>query len=336
MTVSGVLDTWTTMVIIYGASFGGGLITYLMATGFKGSSRQIMMFQVLFNAGTGLVLFFFFFLERYYQLPFIHAFVTSLKVDLAQQMAFIYLIFNVLGAIVMFVFRAPILRKIQHFCPPSTEDNIGKLEYLHDRAFDTPDLALDLAEKEVFQFFCILPEQIDALRSDAETGENTSDALTRALDQRHESIEEALSELSQYVSAEDSESLIDLANRNRILGSLHSSIDNFSNSVLAANKSEHLSLLAATVVEAFDASLCLALDAARESNLKELEIVWKSTDDKSDKMRNIRSRFLTGGVGLSDSERLDLMALTTSLERVVWVLHELLGDMLTNGREVTA
>ncbi len=56
MTTSGILDTWTTMVIIYGSNFGGGLSTYLLSAGFKGTSRQIMVFQVLFNVITGLVL----------------------------------------------------------------------------------------------------------------------------------------------------------------------------------------------------------------------------------------------------------------------------------------
>jgi hypothetical protein len=41
-------------------------------------------------------------------------------------------------------------------------------------------------------------------------------------------------------------------------------------------------------------------------------------------MRRIRQRFLKGDTELSENERLDLMSLTTGLERCTWVLHEIL------------
>jgi phosphate:Na+ symporter len=328
MTTSGVLDTWTTMVIIYGSNFGGGLSTYLLSAGFKGTSRQIMIFQVLFNVITGLVLLCLFFLERYAGLPLVHALVTSIKVDTAQQMAFIYLIFNVFGAALMYTFRKPILNRIEQIWPPSEEENIAKLEYLHDHAIDTPDLALDLADKELQRFFSLLPEYIEALRMGSGAGETKVNMLSRALGQRHQSIEEALRELSHYVSTEDSERLILLAKRNQQLGTFSTSINNLCNSVIAASKSEQLSQLAIVVTEAFDASLVTAAEALAEQDAEELAGVWKATDDKSDKMRRIRQRFLKGDTELSDSERLDLMSLTTGLERCTWVLHEILTGLI--------
>ena len=120
---------------------------------------------------------------------------------------------------------------------------------------------------------------------------------------------------------------IHLVNRNRILGSLHTCIDRFSTSVRAAQKSEHLSPLAMIVTEAFDATLGNAVDAVQDNDAEDIALAWTSTDDKSDKMRNIRKRFLMGDFDLSDNERLDLMALTTGLERAVWVLHEYLGEL---------
>ncbi len=328
MTTSGVLDTWTTMVIIYGSNFGGGLSTYLLSAGFKGTSRQIMIFQVLFNVITGLVLLSLFFLEKYAGLPLVHALVTSFKVDTAQQMAFIYLIFNVFGAALMYTFRKPILNRIEQLWPPSDEENIARLEYLHDHAIDTPDLALDLADKEQQRFFSLLPDYIEALRMGPGEAEARISMLSRALNQRHQAIDDALGELSHYVSADDSERLIRLANRNQQLGSLNTSINALCNSVMAAGKSKYLSQLAMVVTEAFDASIVTALDAMTMGDSEELEGVWKATDDKSEKMRRIRQRFLKGDAELSDGERLDLMSLTTGLERANWILHGLLGDLI--------
>jgi phosphate:Na+ symporter len=329
MTTSGVLDTWTTMVIIYGSNFGGGLSTYLLSAGFKGTSRQIMIFQVLFNVITGLVLLSLYFLEKYSGLPLVHALVTSIKVDTAQQMAFVYLIFNCFGAALMYTFRKPILHRIETIWPPSDEENIAKLEYLHDRAIDTPDLALDLAAREEERFLGLLPDYIEALRMEPGLGEPQVNMLSRALGQRHQAIGDALGELSHYVSADDAEQLIRLSNRNQLLGSLNTSIDNLCKSVIAARKSEHLSQLATIVAEAFDASLVTAVEALAMDDLEELVEIRQATDDKSDKMRRIRQRFLKGDTELSENERLDLMSLTTGLERCTWVLHEILTDLTT-------
>lgn len=267
-------------------------------------------------------------MERSFDVPLIHSFVTSLKVDTAQQMAFVYLIYNVFGAAVMYVFRAPILRKIEQYCPPSLEEDIGKLQYLHDHALNTPDLALDLAVKEELRFLSSLARQIEPLRDDSAAARLQAKSLARALDQLHGAIDESLTELGQYVSPEDSEKLINLVNRNRILGSLHSCIESLGTSVLAAQTSEHLSPLAMIVTEAFDATLCNAIDAVQDNDAEDIALAWTSTDDKSDKMRNIRHRFLMGDFNLSDHERLDLMALTTGLERAIWVLHEYLGELV--------
>jgi phosphate:Na+ symporter len=328
MTTNGVLDTWTTMVIIYGSNFGGGLSTYLLSAGFKGTSRQIMIFQVLFNVITGLILLCLFFVEKYSNLPLVHALVTSIKVDTAQQMAFVYLIFNVFGAALMYTFRKPILQRIEKIWPPSDEENIARLEYLHDHAIDTPDLALDLAVREEQRFFELLPEYIEALRTEPEPDAAQVNMLSRALRQRHQAIDDALAELSHYVSADDSELLIRLSNRNQLLGSLNTSIENLCKSVIAARQSDHLEQLAITVAEAFDASLVTAAEAIAEDDREQLAEIWKATDDKSDKMRKIRQRFLKGDRELSDSERLDLMSLTTGLERCTWVLHEILADLI--------
>jgi hypothetical protein len=50
-------------------------------------------------------------------------------------------------------------------------------------------------------------------------------------------------------------------------------------------------------------------------------------------MRAIRKRILSGEQSLSDNERLDLINLTTCLERTVWMLHEYMGELMARQRE---
>jgi phosphate:Na+ symporter len=330
MTVGGVLDTWTTAVIIYGCNLGGGLGTYIMATGLKGRARQLAIFQIWFNVISACTLLLLYFIERWFGVPMVHALVTSLDMGTAKQMASVYLIYNLFGAVVMYTLRQPILRQIERWSPPSMEEDIGKLRYLHDHAIDTPSLALELAEKEEQRFLEYLPQYIDPLRDRPGAAHLKIRALASALARLNGAIEEALGDLGQRIGPEESERLISLVNRNRVLGNLHSCIEQFCEAVGAAQKSEALESLSMLVTEAFDASLGNAIEAARERDADDLTMAWRSTDDKSEKMRNIRQRFLKGDMELTDSERLDLMALTTALERAIWVLHEYLGDLVAS------
>jgi phosphate:Na+ symporter len=328
MTSADVLSTWTTIAIIYGSNFGGGISTYLLSAGFRGTSRQIMLFQVMFNLLTGFVLMALFFIERLVGVPLMHATVTALASNVESQMAFVYLGFNVFGATMMFTIRKPILAWIEQRWPPVPEESLAKLEFLHDRAFDTPDLALDLAEREEKRFFRLLSGYLDSLR--LATGEDAKQAqmITGALNQLHESIEEALTELGHKgLGIEGSEQLILLANRNRLLGTLHSSLTDLAAAVRAAKTSPHLEKLAGIVIEAIDALMGTAIDAFDSNDPEDLSNVWEATQDRSEKMRAIRRRFMQSGETLSNDERLDLMALTNGLERTIWVLHEFVGEL---------
>lgn len=329
MTTADVLSTWTTVVIIYGSNFGGGLSTYLLSSGFKGTSRQIMIFQTLFNVLTGLVLLALFYIERLTGIPLVHAFVTSLGSHVAQQMAVVYLIFNVFGAFMMFVLRGPILKWIENRWPPTPEENIGKLLYLHDYDLDSPDLALDLGEKEQRRLLSLLSGHLDALRLPKEKSQAQGETTAQAISHLHESLEDALTELSYKVNASGSEQMISLANRSRLLGSLQRSLTDFATADRAARRSPALEQLAGTFLESLDALLGAVIETVDSGDPSELERIWKATHNRSDQMRSIRQRMLGGEQSLSDDERLDLINLTNCLERSVWMLHEYLSELIS-------
>lgn len=336
MTTADVLSTWTTIAIIYGSNFGGGLSTYLLSAGFKGTSRQIMIFQTLFNVLTGLVLLALFYIEKYAGASLIHAFVTSLGMPVAQQLATVYLIFNVFGAVMMFVLRVPILGWIEKRWPATPEEDIAKLEFLRDHAMDEPDLALDLGEKEQIRFVALLQGNLDALRLPENQSEAKGKSTANAISRLHEALEDALTELSYKVDVEGSEQMISLANRNRLLGSLQESLDEFGDAIRATRKSEALIPLAEIFLESLDALLGAAIEGVESKDLSELDRIWKATHSRSDQMRSIRKRMLAGEHSLSDDERLDLINLTNCLERAVWMLHEYIGELLTIHAETDA
>lgn len=329
LTGADVLSSWTTIAIIYGSNFGGGVSTYLLSAGFKGTSRQIMVFQTLFNVLTGLVLMTLFYVERLGGVPLVHSFISSLAFPVEQQLAVVYLIFNVFGAVMMFLLRGPILNWIEKRWPPSPEEDIARLQFLQDYTMDEPDLALELAEKEHRRFVSLLQGNIDALRLPDVKGEAAGATTAAAMQQLHEALEEALTELSYKVGVEGSEQMISLANRNQLLGSLQQSLADFSNSIRATRKSEALEPLSSIFLESLDALLGAAIEGIMTVDENELDRLRKATHSRSDQMRAIRKRMLSGGQSLNDDERLDLISLTNDLERTVWILHEFIGELIT-------
>jgi len=328
LTSADVLSAWTTIAIIYGSNVGGGLSTYLLSAGFKGTSRQIMIFQTLFNVLTGLVLLALFYLERFTGIPLVHAFVTSLNTPVAQQLAIVYLIFNVFGAVMMFALRGPVLNWIEKRWPPTPDEDIAKLKFLQDHALDEPDLALDLAEKEQLRFVGLLQGNLDALRLPDVEGEAAGADTARAINRLNEALEDALTELSYKVGVEGSEQMISLANRNRLLGSLQQSLAEFSVAIRNCRKSETLEPLAGIFLESLDALIGAAIDGVASGDASERDRLWKATHSRSDQMRAIRKRMLNGDQSLSDEDRLELINLTNCLERTVWMLHEYIGELV--------
>jgi phosphate:Na+ symporter len=329
MTSSGVLSTWTTIAIIYGSNFGGGVSTYLLSSAFRGTSRQIMLFQVLFNVLTGLVLLGLFFFERWTGTPIIHAAVTHLSDDVARQMAFVYLIFNVFGACMMYLLRHPILGFIERRWPPFPVEDQGKLAFLKDHALDTPDLALALADKEQKRFVNLLCGHCHALRLPAGKDKTQGETIAQSLDRLSEAMGEALTELGKnHLEMAESERLIVLINRNSLLDTLHRSLTDFAVAARRAKSNPQLVELADIVNEALDALLLTVSDAYKNDQAEDLTAVWEATQDRSEQMRMIRRRFMVSDVPLQDQERTNLMGLTNGLERTVWVLNQFIEGCL--------
>ena len=327
LTGAEVLNSWTTIAIIYGSNFGGGLSTYLLSAGFKGTSRQIMIFQTLFNVLTGSVLLLLFYAERLSGAPLVHALVMSLALPLEQQLAVVYLIFNVFGAVMMFVLRRPILDWIEKRWPPSAEEEIARLRFLKDHVMDEPALALELAEKEQLRFVGLLQDNIDAVRLEEDDEGAARSDPAEVLSCLHEALENALKELSYRVGVGGSEQMISLANRNQILGSLQQSLAEFCDSVRAIRNSEALAPLGSIFLESVDALLGVTIDGVQSGKRADLEQIWQASHSRSEQMRKVRARSLAGDTALAEDERLDLISLTNGLERTIWLLHEYIGEL---------
>jgi phosphate:Na+ symporter len=93
-TQAGLLSAEQTFMVIYGANFGSGIITWLLAAVLKGKPKQVVMSQVLFNSVGSAVFVSLFYLELYGGIPLVRALIQRTSAPLEYQMACVHLLFN--------------------------------------------------------------------------------------------------------------------------------------------------------------------------------------------------------------------------------------------------
>src|SRR5262249_9744960 len=107
--------------------------------------------------------------ESYGLLPGIRALVFALAADVATQVALVYLILQLVSALLGTLFQRQLLVLVERLSPSTFEDSLARPSFLYAEALDDARTALDLVEKEQARLFGRLPSIIDAVRPDGET-----------------------------------------------------------------------------------------------------------------------------------------------------------------------
>ncbi len=161
---AGMLGVDETLMIVYGGNVGSTFSRMILASGLKGSSRQIARFQDLFKIGGSSLFVLLFYVELYTRLPLVKALSAALTGRLETQTALVNLFCNLAPAVLFMPLLGPTHRLLDRFWPASAAEDFAKLKYLHPQALDEPESAIDLIEKEQARLVTRLPEYVDALR----------------------------------------------------------------------------------------------------------------------------------------------------------------------------
>ncbi len=214
-TQSGLLSVEQTIMIIYGAHFGSGAITWILSTGLKGQPKQLVMAQVIFNLAGCAVLVPLFYLEIYVHIPLVEALVRKTSAPLEYQMAYVVLLFNWGVAIVLSLLINPMAKLLAHFWPPTREESWSQLRYLQDYTLRDPETALTLISKEQTRLLNRLLLYIEELRSvDSGKRKPAYDSIHSAFQTVAREIQAFASDLlSQKLTHETSERALNIQNK---------------------------------------------------------------------------------------------------------------------------
>ena len=141
MAEGGLFTVNQTIMLIYGVHVGSSVTTWFLSSGLKGTSKRLVMLEVLFNVFGVIIFVSLFYLEVYGQVPLVKKLVSTLTHNLKQQMAYVVLIFNWGVPLLLCFMLDPFYKLLMRICPPTKEEDLSKLQFMHDQALNDPESA---------------------------------------------------------------------------------------------------------------------------------------------------------------------------------------------------
>jgi phosphate:Na+ symporter len=325
MAGAGLIGVPQTIAAIYGANVGSGLSTLLLSSNLKGTARQAAIFQTILKLTGALILAPLLYLELHFGFPLVQALVASSRRNLGSQMAFVYLLLQIVGAVMVSVFSGLILKFLQRVVPPTQIEGLSQPQYLLDQAIQEPATALALVEKESVRITKRFPEYLDCVRtetkSEVSTGPDTLHAASRSLLREIDAFMTDL--MDQPMSRGSLERAIAIRNLMGNVSALEESLFDWVNSMKDKHFSLQLTDLTHLLAESLHVVLFSLADAIEDPNKMNLDVIVGLTSDRSEIMEEQRKSFLKHEPSLSHAEQQDLYTITTIFERIFWVMRRI-------------
>ena len=321
---SGVFSFDQTVMAIYGANVGASVLTYLLSANLKGRQRQVSMFQVAFNFVAAFVMVPIFYIEVYSGIPIVRAIVTRLAADPALQLAYVYVVFNIAGAIVLAPVVSPAARLLARLYPPPQEESDAQPRYIYDHAAQEPETALDLVSLEQQRLASYLPRLLDVGR------DATKDAAALTSRQRQiivtlaSAIDDFLGRLGEApISHSGYERLNHALILQRLLDGLTETLVDLVRAVGEIGDNQSTRRLASNVVEGLDAVLLTMVEAMGPGGEDDRVLLLQATGDRGALMRRLREEYLASDAALGAGDKMAILTITNLTERASWLLGRL-------------
>lgn len=323
----GIFGFEQTVMGIFGANFGSGIVSLVLSGKFQGKSRQLAMFQIVFiNFISTLVFVALFYVEVLGHVPLLKTLVQSISDNIEQQMAWVYLLLNVVGLVFL-----PFSRHIELLldrCFPSTQSESDSTpKFIHDQAINDPIVALDLVKLEQNNLASFFTRYFALIRGSTISNQ-------RELKQLHDSFSSVsglVTELMEDMGALRStdgihESLNQYMNNNLLIQMLEATLYDLSLALDSVDSRSPLFELREMATEALDTVVLTLNDVLSNDDEFDKNMLSSMVGDKGQVMQGIRRFFLESQENIEGSEQLMLLKITNLCERFFWILSDLKID----------
>ncbi|WP_028571058.1 Na/Pi cotransporter family protein [Desulfonatronum lacustre] len=331
MTSVGLLTMPQTMMVIYGAGLGSAGSLWFLSANLTGTSRRIILQQVILKIGSTAIMLILFGLEQWRHIPLVQALTAWITPSISLQAAWVYLLQQLLGCILASMLLGPVLRLLGRLAPATQEEELARPVYLYDQALGDAETALDLVSREQNRLFSCLPDYIVTADQAVETARKDIQALYNGNAGVLREIELFLSELIDRT--QDRQTMHRILNhqaRNRVLGDLRESLFALRRMLGPADALRDRTHLERSLTEGMHAILRTMAETLSASDKIDLDeddaaMLAAMTSDRSALMERLRHGLLRHTEELSYAVQESLFAATSLFERTIWLLGRYLA-----------
>lgn len=323
MTHIGLISMEQTAIVIYGAGAGSAASLWLMTTNLHGTGRQLALLQIGFKLIAALLMVLLLVLEHALGVPLVLALVRQVSEQVSLQAAWVFLLYQVVGALAVTVLGQRLVRWLHQLSPPSVQEALSQPQYLYEQALDDAETALDLVEKEQLRLLGHLPDylsHIDAARGVAPVAVRVGDRAVAG------KVDEFLAVLMHHgQDRQGLDRMLNLQARNRLLHDLRDGLVQLDESLQTTRVLDGAGGPVQAVVQRMGEAMHFLLltlhDGAQTCAAQDLALLQALASDRSDTMSQLRQKALQEAAHASQTTLAALFGATTVFERLVWLVR---------------
>jgi len=310
---SSVIPIESAAFMVIGSNLGSGIALVLFHTHLEGQQKRVLFFQLINKCSGSFILFVLLIINA--ELVLSAPSENNAK-NLAIQLAMVYLLLQLAGAIFCDVFKKSLSSFLTKWLPENERDLIAKPKYLYPEAISNSTIAKNLIIQEQSRLLAMMPEYLESLR------ENNKGSLTQS--ERHEGYMTLCKNIKNFSDdvitlnpQNEMADLLKIQSKNESIESLLITLQNF---VSTANELDVKKLtLSNSIVESLHMILTLLQES--QSSPEDNEILENLTSDKGSLMDKIRDQLMENKK-LSNQEQKALFLLTRIFERLIWQIRK--------------
>lgn len=178
---SGVLDLNPAMLMLYGTNLGAIGLRLFLSAGLRGEPLRLVRLEDFFCVVSGAVMGTLFVVEQA-GVPLVAAFVNSFSAPVATKLAVVFLISNLLPALLLSLGLGRVLKLLKRLWPdrPAIDDP-SRPVFLRSQALDDPSSAFDLMQKELARLLGTI--RVTAMKPEEETAPRAFQDLALAIEE---------------------------------------------------------------------------------------------------------------------------------------------------------
>ena len=314
----GVISVDQALMVMYGSIIGSGVIICLLSLNLTGRSRQVAMYFVVYNVMICAVVVPLLYVEIHLGVPLIKAWMYSIDLALAQQLALVYVLLGVVLLPAMLACIGWSAAALNRLWPASKADELSRPKFIHDHASVDVDTSLLLVDLEQRRAMKNLSQYFDAVRR----GGNVR-PLRDASRKRLSDINEFLDDLQVVHPMQGVENRNSLRTRQKLLTWLEDALGVLCETLVEPAGRPALEQFRTSICESVDGVLLALIDAMEDDDQTTWDFTRPLTGDRGELMRRMRIQFLEMQPPLHKVEMVNVLLITNAVEETFFLLSKL-------------